>query len=671
MQDVATATFVGRKAELSSIARFLERVPGGPYALVIEGEAGIGKTTVWVEAARVAEESGLRMLKARPAESEANLSYAALSDLVGIAFDEVRGVLPAVQERALASVLLRAEPAADAPSRTTATALVGVLTLLADQEPVLLAVDDVQWLDPATQQVLTFALRRLPQRLGVLLARRATPGSELPLGLAQALPEERIERIVPGPLSLAALHQLVKARLGLSLPRPLLNQLATSSGGNPFFALEMARAYASRSRQQDIGEPLPVPRTVEDLVAAHVDHLSDTARQVALAAAATSYPTTSLLEEALSAEADVSAALIEAEEAGVLVTERERIQFAHPLLASVIYGSASNERRRQLHKRLAVVVSDPEQRARHLALSTTEPEESIASEIEQAAVQAAKRGAQHAAAELFAASARLTPVDLPEELTRRRLGEASGLLASGEVQRALELAEESTAAPTAALRAEAHYLVGEILWVAGTFQGATQHLQEALETAPGDQALAARVYPKLAYFNVAHDPARAVELADAGMQVLDPERAPGALASVVISRMWAGLLLGEEYRPELLERWRELEERAGAEAPKSVLPLIHFHSIDDFEAHGPAPRWKTSGTACVAKTTGVRSGRPTVRMRSFVLESGTWQKNSSRRAAKPSRRSTNRDRGRWPFGSARSSTPAEGGSSGRARRCCR
>ena len=107
MQDVATATFVGRKAELSSIARFLERVPGGPYALVIEGEAGIGKTTVWVEAARVAEDSGLRMLKARPAESEANLSYAALSDLVGIAFDEVRGVLPAVQERALASVLLR------------------------------------------------------------------------------------------------------------------------------------------------------------------------------------------------------------------------------------------------------------------------------------------------------------------------------------------------------------------------------------------------------------------------------------------------------------------------------------------------------------------------------------------------------------------------------------
>src|SRR5918992_1327380 len=149
MQDVASATFVGRDPEISSIERFLERVPRGPYALVIEGEAGIGKTTVWVEAVRMAEAAGLRVLKARPAESEANLSYAALSDLVGTAFDELRGVLPAVQERALASALLRAEPAADAASRTTATALVGVLSLLADQEPVLLAVDDVQWLDPA------------------------------------------------------------------------------------------------------------------------------------------------------------------------------------------------------------------------------------------------------------------------------------------------------------------------------------------------------------------------------------------------------------------------------------------------------------------------------------------------------------------------------------------
>ena len=135
-------------------------------------------------------------------------------------------------------------------------------------------------------------------------------------------------------------------------------------------------------------------------------------------AAATSQPTRSLIVATLAPEADASAGLIEAEEAGVLVIERERIRFAHPLLASVIYGSASHERRRQLHRRLAQVVSDPEQRARHLALSTVDADAATAAELEQVATQAATRGAQQAAAELFSASHRLTPSDQAEDLVR-------------------------------------------------------------------------------------------------------------------------------------------------------------------------------------------------------------------------------------------------------------
>lgn len=322
MPEVATVTFVGRERELDAIGRFLEQVPAGPSALLIEGEAGIGKTAVWLEALRLADETGLRVLRARPAEAEARLSYVALADLVGTAFDETRALLPAVQERALGSALLRDEPSADGASRTTATALVSVLTALAEREPVLVAIDDLQWLDPATEEALAFAFRRLPRPVGLLLARRAEPGGELPLGIAHALPDDRLERVVPQPFSLAALHQLVTARLGLSLPRPLLGQLTESSGGNPFFALELARAYSGRRGDQEIGEPLQVPRSIEDLVAAHVGRLSDTARQVALAAAATSQPTASLIVAALAAEADASAGLIEAEEAGVLVIER-------------------------------------------------------------------------------------------------------------------------------------------------------------------------------------------------------------------------------------------------------------------------------------------------------------------------------------------------------------
>ena len=585
MSEVAAATFLGRKSELDAIGRFLDRVPAGPVALLIEGEAGIGKTTLWLEALRLADEANLRVLKARPAEAEARLSYVALADIIGAAFDETQGVLPAVQERALGSALLRAEAGAEARPRTTATALVSIFTALVEREPVIVAVDDLQWLDPATEQALAFACRRLPGRLGLLLARRAEPGGELPLGLAQALPGGDVERVALQPFSLAALHQLVTARLGISMPRPLLGQLTEASGGNPFFALELARAHEGRRGDHEMGEPLLVPRSIEDIVAAHVGGLSDTARQVALVAAATSQPTRSLVVAALEAESDASTGLVEAEELGVLVIERERIRFAHPLLASVIYGSASHERRRQLHRRLAQVVSDPEQRARHLALSTVDPDLAIAAELEQVAAQAATRGAQQAAAELFSASHRLTPNDRVEDLVRRTLGEASAVLAAGDPNGARLLAEAAAdASPTAALRAEAHHVMGEILWIAGSYSGATEHLERALEAAPGDQALAAGLYPKLIYFNVAHNPARAVELADTAIAALDPGGAPGALASVVISRMWAGLLLGERERPELLEQWRELEQQAGPDAPKSVLPLIHFHSIDDFEA---------------------------------------------------------------------------------------
>src|SRR6187551_1362014 len=155
-------SIVGREAELREIERFLAAVRTAPGALVIEGEAGIGKSTIWLEAVRRAEESGFRVLQARPAESEARLSYAALADLVGDAVDEVAFALPAVQERALDVALLRAGPDETAEPRTTATAVVGVLSALAARGALLVAVDDVQWLDPASAEALAFAARRLP-----------------------------------------------------------------------------------------------------------------------------------------------------------------------------------------------------------------------------------------------------------------------------------------------------------------------------------------------------------------------------------------------------------------------------------------------------------------------------------------------------------------------------
>ena len=574
----------GRDVELGAVERFLAVVPGEPAALVLEGEAGIGKTTIWLEAVRIAQWRGFRVLQARPAESEATLSYAALADLVGSAFDELRMVLPTVQERALAAALLRGDGDQPAEPRTIATGVVGLLAALVDERPVLVAIDDVPWLDPASEGALTFAARRLPRGAGMILTRRTEDSVELPLGLARALPENRVERLLPGAFSLAALHHLIKERLGSSLARPVLAQLADASGGNPFFALEIARALAAEGGERGVAEPLPVPRSLQELVAARVQGLSDAARQAVLAAAATSQPTAALVAAALKGEGDARAALIEAEEAGVLLAERDRLRFAHPLLASAVYGSASHERRRALHERLAAAVSGSEERARHLALSATEPDEAIAAELEQAARRSARRGAQQAAAELFEASRRLTPPGRAEELTRRELGQAAALMAAGDIAGARSLAEPAAGSPVASLRARARALLADILWIGGNWRAATEQLESALAEAEGDPELVARIYPKLLTYTAPNDPARAVAHAETAIAALDPAQAPGALASVVFDRFWAGLLLGEGERPELLERWRELEAKAGPEAPKSVIPLIHFNTIDDFDA---------------------------------------------------------------------------------------
>ncbi len=295
---------VGREAELGAIERLLRRVPEATAALLIEGEAGIGKTTVWLEAVHAGHARGFQVLELRLSESEAQLSYVGLADLLDGVFDATRAALPNVQERALAAALLREKADRAADPRTTATALVAVLAQLAASGPVLLAIDDVQWLDSASERALSFAARRLPPRVGLLLTRRVEVPSDVPLGLERAGPEGWVERVVPGPLSLAALHHVIKGRLGWSLPRPLLARLLEASGGNPFFALEIARALGRDAAEHRPGDPLPVPRNVEELVAARLRRLSDTARQASLAAAALSRPTPAAIADAVALGGD-------------------------------------------------------------------------------------------------------------------------------------------------------------------------------------------------------------------------------------------------------------------------------------------------------------------------------------------------------------------------------
>jgi DNA-binding NarL/FixJ family response regulator len=588
----AVSAIVGRESELHSVERFLAALPAGPSTLLVEGTAGIGKTTLWLEAVRAAARRGYRVLQATPAEAEAKLSYATLADLIGGVFDETRSALPAPQERALGTALLRLETSEAVDPRTTATALVGVLTALAAEMPVLVAVDDVQWCDRASARALEFAARRLPPPVGLLLTLRTEDSDATPLGLGRALPVNRLQRLVPGPLSLGALHHLIASRFETAPSRPTLARITAASGGNPFFALEIARALTHDSSQYRLGDPLPVPRSLQELALAHVRALPAAARKAVLVAAALSRPTVATVVETLARECDAQPALVAAEEAGVLVSERERIRFTHPLLASAVYGAASDSQRRQLHRRLAEVVVDPEERARHRAAGSTETDEATASELEQAARTAARRGAHDSAVELFEASCRLTPPDQVEELVRRVLGQAFAVHGTGDQASAHSLAQRAVAdSPTPLLRVQGLRLLSVIEWDAGSVESVFEHMEEALVAAADDRDLQRDVYVECVGWTRTLDPRRALEFAEPAERLLGDDSDPW-WPSFLFDRFWAEALLGRKPRRELLGRGLELEPNTGPQWP---IPILWFTCTDDFDAararHGVEDAW--------------------------------------------------------------------------------
>lgn len=573
---------IGREGEATAVARFIERVPNGPVALAIEGEPGIGKTTLWLEAVRAAEGQGFRVLMARPAEAEVELSYAALADLVGSAFDEVSGELPAPQRQALEVALLRCEAMTPADPRTTASGLLGVLRALAAERPLVVALDDAQWLDRASERALEFVCRRLPPRVGVLVARRSDDGDGAPLGLDRGLEREALERLVLGPLSLASLHHLIQRELGIRLARPELVRIEAVSGGNPFFALEIARALNRNGGERRLGDPLPVPQSLQELVGERVGRLSDAAQAAALVVAALSRPTEATIAAALADRHDASAALLEAEGAGILVWEREWIRFSHPLLASAVYGSASTARRRQLHERLADVASDAEERARHLARSIAHADEGAANEIEHAAGFAERRGAPEAAAELYEAACRVTPDGRPEDLARRILGAARALALAGDIGGARSLATRALETASAgSLRARALLLLASLASYAETIEARVDYHERALAEAGDDRPLRVEILLSLVE-EISVDPERAARRADEAIELVREWDEPALLAQALMNKFVCEAVLGRGGRHELLEEALALE--AGSAGRMLVYPLVWFHWVDDLVA---------------------------------------------------------------------------------------
>ena len=235
--------------ELGFLDAFLDRDPAaqGPSAIALEGEAGIGKSTLWHAAVEDARGRGLRVLVSRPAESERSLALAGLGDLFDGVIDDVLPELTAPQRRALEVALLVADPAGrPVDPRALGVAVRSALQLLAEEELVV-AIDDLQWLDASSAGALGFALRRLPEASLLLLWTRRL-GEREPSLVEDALDPDRIERVRVGPLSVGAIHRILHSRLSRAVPRPTLFRLHEVSGGNPFYALELALALGAETR---------------------------------------------------------------------------------------------------------------------------------------------------------------------------------------------------------------------------------------------------------------------------------------------------------------------------------------------------------------------------------------------------------------------------------------
>lgn len=555
MERARSSALVGRDEELERLETFLAGAAESLSRLLLEGGAGIGKTSIWAAGIERGRDLGFRVLQARPSAAERTLSFTTLGDLLEGLQDEVDR-LAAPQRRALRIALWLEEHEGEPPQQSTiAVGLLELLRRLSRDEPLLLALDDIDCVDPPSAGVLEFACRRFDDARVCLLA-SARAGANPPLAFG---PDERISI---GPLSLDALDQLVHSRLGAHLPRPALRRLRDATSGNPFYALELVAELQRSGHRLEPGEPFPIPTHLREVVRARLATLSRAARDAVLAAAALAQPTVRAVGVAVG---DGDGAIAEAVAADVLEVAGVAIRFSHPLFASTIYDDADPAEKKAMHKRLARVVTDPEERARQLAEAADRPDGTIAAFVEAAAESVVARGAPDAGLRLAQLAVDLTPADRRAALHKRRLACARYAFAAGDPRHAaVLLARQLEVAASGRERAEVELELGRAELATRGISTATEHFQRALQEAEGtdELELQATIVTELADMHLgdlrtdSDTSARAVSLAE---KVWNPQLLARALALHGATLSASGHSPDERY----WERAMRIEREAG------------------------------------------------------------------------------------------------------------
>jgi DNA-binding CsgD family transcriptional regulator len=463
-------------------------VSGG--SVVAIGDPGVGKSSLLRVASQLAKVRGRRVLSVTPTQFDRGLPFAGLAELIGQFPEGADSGLPGPQRRALAVALQRAEPGGrEADALAVPLAVRGLLTQLSESGPVALIIDDLQWLDQASAGSLSFALRRIsvePHRLSVLVATRPEPGAGT--DLIRCLPGPGHEFVLR-PLEDWAVGQLLRKRLGPRWTPPMSAGVAGASGGNPFLALEIARAMQADlptrggSARHGHDPVVPVPPSLAELLRERVARLPRDSREVLLLVSAAGRLTVAqlrgIVEEArlwpaLEAAADADMAIVGAESV---------VAFTHPLLASAIYDAAAPAERRRTHRVLAESLEDPVERARHRSRSITAPDETVAGELERAAEISRGRGAPQLAGELMEGAALAAPSDVDTAASLGRwLRAVDTYIAAGD-QVAARAALDKASALAARPEQQAQVLARR-LWLTDQRSGIRSLAEQALRLAP-------------------------------------------------------------------------------------------------------------------------------------------------------------------------------------------
>ncbi|MER7721114.1 AAA family ATPase [Streptomyces flaveolus] len=488
---------IGREAPSGAAREQLTR--GG--SVLLHGPAGIGKSTVLRTLATEYARTARTVLRCSATESESHLPFLALADLLGPVLDDVSDALPAAQRTALESALTgRGESTLQRDGLALRLAVLSTLRALAAEGPVLVVADDLQWLDPASTELLGFAARRLGDTPVRLLCAVRTDGQEYgqeyDRHLRASPPDTLAVRL--DPLTRAQVSALLDQRGFSGLPRSTVRDIHRTSGGNPLFALELGRALAESPTPPRPGEPLPVPTSLRALVLSRLEMLSEEARRTLLVASAGARPTPALLHAAGRVNAEAETA--QAAGLGLLATDPEgpAVRFAHPLISAALYAEAPAPERRAAHAALSTAASDPIERARHLALATTGTDPEVAARLAEAAALARDRGAPSVAASLGLLAARHTPADSAPGPDGHRLQAAEDAITAGEVDLARDVAREVLTRATAPGERVRAWMV--VIEAAGQAIGDVDAVfPQALADAGDDPRLLALVHYQLAW----------------------------------------------------------------------------------------------------------------------------------------------------------------------------